>query len=290
MSLPISLLTDYGTADEFAGVVKGVLTQIAPQSRLIDVTHQVPAFDVRAGSLALSRAIQYLPDGVVFAVVDPGVGSTRRAVAVQAADMMFVGPDNGLLAPAVALLGGAQRAVSLTNTALHLPMPGVTFAGRDVFAPVAAHLATGSTLDEVGEEIDPATLTPGMIALSRIDDDELHGEVLWVDAFGNAQLNVDPADLDAFAAGVGDVAAVRIGDRTRVARRAATYADIRSGEVGLVVDSYGLVSICMDRRSASEELGCVAGTGVVLSAIADDNTTSPGVTQRVQLSPRRDQP
>lgn len=291
MSLPISLLTDYGLADEFVGVVKGVLSQIAPASRLIDVTHQVPAFDVRAGGLTLSRAIQYLPDGVVLAVVDPGVGSARRAIAVAAGDMVLVGPDNGLLAPAVAMLGGASAAVELTDTGLHLPAPGPTFAGRDIFAPVAAHLATGSTLEEVGTPIDPSGLTPGMLALSRVEDDGLHAEVLWVDTYGNAQLNVGPEDLDALTGPVGadrdaDVVALHLGERVRSARRVPHFAAIRPGEIGLVTDSYGLVAICLDRRSAAAELGLAAGTQVRLGPADGEAPGGPG-PRPVTLSPPR---
>ncbi len=285
MTLPISLLTDYGLADEFVGVLKGVLTQIAPASRLLDVTHQVPAFDVRAGGLTLSRAIQYLPDGVVLAVVDPGVGSARRAIAVSAGDMVLVGPDNGLLAPAVAMLGGATGAVVLDRTELHLPAPGPTFAGRDVFAPVAAHLATGSTLEEVGSPIDPAGLVPGMLSLSHREDDGIHAEVLWVDAYGNAQLNVDPDELATVTDG-GDVVGLRIGEVRRTARCAPHFAAIRSGEIGLVTDSYGLVAVCLDRRSAADELGLAAGTQIVLGA-ADADEPGARPPQRVQLSPPR---
>jgi hypothetical protein len=265
VSLPISLLTDYGLIDEFVGVVKGVLTQIAPGSTLIDVTHQVPPFDVRAGGLALSRAIQYLPDGVVLAVVDPGVGGDRRAIAVRAGGMHLVGPDNGLLAPAVAMLGGATDAVVLDRDELHLPAPGPTFAGRDVFAPVAAHLATGSNLEEVGTPIDPAGLTPAMLPLTRLEVDGLHAEVLWVDTYGNAQLNVDPRELDTVAV-EGEAVGLVIGGVRRSARRVTTFSSVRTGGIGLVTDSTGLVAVCMDRRSASAELGLAAGTQLVLGA------------------------
>src|SRR5215210_9357243 len=125
----ISFLSDYGTADEFVGVVKSVVRGIAPHATVIDLTHEVPAHDVRAGSLTLARAIQYVAPGVVLAVVDPGVGTERKAVAVEVAggEGVLVGPDNGLLAPAVAMAGGAERAVTLTVEDYHLPSPGPTF-------------------------------------------------------------------------------------------------------------------------------------------------------------------
>ena len=158
----ISFLSDYGIDDEFVGVVHSVLRSIAPHAVIVDVTHGIAAHDVRAGGLALARSAQYLCPGVVLAVVDPGVGTDRRAVAVEVGDgeSVLVGPDNGLLAPAVAMVGGADRAVSLTDLTWHLPTPGSTFDGRDVFAPVAAHLATGVDLAELGDQIQPAGLFP----------------------------------------------------------------------------------------------------------------------------------
>ena len=161
----ISFLSDYGTADEFVGVVKSVIRQLAPDAVVIDVTHDVPRFDVRAGGLTLARAAQYLAPGVVLAVVDPGVGTDRRRIAIEVGDgeSVLVGPDNGLLAPAVAMVGGATRAFELTSTEHRLEAPGPTFDGRDVFAPAAAHLSTGVPLEALGPEIDPITLLPGIL-------------------------------------------------------------------------------------------------------------------------------
>ena len=138
----VTLLTDYGLDDEFVGVLKSVIRDLAPHATTIDLTHGIRPFDVRAGALALARAIPYVAEGVVLAVVDPGVGTKRRAVAIEVADGagVLVGPDNGLLAPAVAVAGGATRAVALDNPEYQLPAPGATFAGRDIFAPAAAHL------------------------------------------------------------------------------------------------------------------------------------------------------
>lgn len=259
----ITFLSDYGLRDEFVGVVKGVLRSLAPHAQVLDLTHEIPPHDVRAGGLTLARSVQYVPPGVVLAVVDPGVGSDRRAVAVEVGDEQrayLVGPDNGLLAPAVAMVGGARRAVELTNAALHLPAPGATFAGRDVFAPAAAHLANGGELDELGAPVDPMTLLPGLLPVTRVEDGALVGEVLWVDRYGNAQLNVDPEEI----AGMGERVTLRWGDETRVARRADHYAALGTGEVGLVVDSYGLVSIAIDRGSAAATLRLRPGDAVTL--------------------------
>ena len=257
----VSFLSDYGLRDEFVGVVKAVIRSLAPHVTVLDLTHEIPPHDIRAGALTLARSVQYLPTGVVLAVVDPGVGSERRAVAVEVEDAVLVGPDNGLLASAVALAGGAKRAVALTNTEFHLAAPGPTFAGRDIFAPAAAHLCLGVELDQLGEAVDPYSLLPGIVPLSREEDGKVVGEVLWVDRFGNAQLNVGPDEVEAME----DRVLVRIADKpARLAHRVTSYAELKAGQVGLVVDSYGLLSIALNRRSAAEELGFGAGDSVVL--------------------------
>ncbi len=272
----ISFLSDYGLADEFVGVVKAVIRAIAPAAKVIDVSHEVAPHDVRAGSLVLARSIQYLPPGVVLAVVDPGVGTSRRALAVEVGGAdgddgpsdrsVLIGPDNGLLAPAVALAGGARRAVALTNDEWHLAAPGPTFAGRDIFGPAAAHLCTGVELDELGEPVDPFTLVPGLIPLSREEKGGVEGEVLWVDRFGNAQLNVGPDEIDA----MGSPIVVRIGERTRSAARVTSFAELSAGQVGLVVDSYGLLAVALDQRSAAAELTLGPGDLVRLEPTGDE--------------------
>jgi S-adenosyl-L-methionine hydrolase (adenosine-forming) len=263
----ISFLSDYGTADEFVGVVKSVVRTIAPHVAVIDLTHEIPPHDVRAGGLALARAVQYLAPGVVLAVVDPGVGTERRAVAIEVAggEGVFVGPDNGLLAPAVAMSGGATAAVELSKVDHHLPSPGPTFAGRDIFAPVSALLCNGLALEDVGVPVDPAGLLPGVLPISRLEGGVLHAEVLWVDRFGNAQLNLDPDELPD-----GERLVLDIGGRRRAARRAPTYAAVRPGEVGLVVDSYGLLAVVLDQASAADQLGLAAGDAVLVEAAGDD--------------------
>lgn len=281
----VSFLTDYGLEDEFVGVVKSVLRDMAPHVTVVDLTHGIRPFDVRGGSLALARAIPYVAEGIVLAIVDPGVGTTRRALAIEVAGGagVIVGPDNGLLAPAVAVVGGAERAVELTNPAHHLTAPGATFAGRDVFAPVAAHLCNGGEFADLGPAVDPDLLLPGMIALPREEEDGFHTEVLWVDRFGNCQLNVGPEDL---TPGV-EVWAVTIGDDRRAAKVATSYAELGPGSIGLVVDSHGLFALSMDQRSAAEELRLAAGDAVLVSTFDDDaGATRPGVATPVTL--RRD--
>jgi S-adenosylmethionine hydrolase len=278
MNPHVSLLTDYGLNDEFVGVVKSVICDLAPGARVIDLTHGVKPFDVRGGSLMLARAIQYVPDGVIMAVVDPGVGSSRRAVAVEVAGGrgVFLGPDNGLLGPAVALAGGAERAFELTNTDLHLPGHGSTFAGRDVFAPVAAHLANGGNIEEVGRQVDVASLMPGLVPIAGEEDHPRFGkglrcEVSWVDAFGNCQLNIGPDDIATF----GEVLRVVIDGDVRSARVVTHFAAITGGGIGAVVDSYGMIALAVDRGSASEALRIQEGDEVHVFAGEQELVASP---------------
>ncbi|MCP4435348.1 MAG: SAM-dependent chlorinase/fluorinase [Actinomycetia bacterium] len=273
----VSFLSDYGRADEFVGIVHSVLRALAPGVGVVDVTHDIAPFDVSAGALTLARSAQYLCPGVVLAVVDPGVGTSRRGVAIEVGDgaSVLVGPDNGLLAPAVSMVGGAGTAVELDNAEYHLPGGGNTFDGRDVFAPAVAALCRGVGLADLGTEVDPASLLPATLPLSRQEPDGLHTEVLWVDRFGNAQLNLDPDDLPEGATAFTLSAA----GRTHVAQRAGTFDDVPPGSFGLVVDSYGLVAAVLARASAVEALGVAAGEEVVLSP-----TDAPaGVEVEVEL-------
>lgn len=260
----ISFLSDYGSADEFVGVVRSVIRAIAPEVTVIDICHDIPAHDTRAGSLTLVRAAQYLAPGVVVGVVDPGVGTDRRAVAVEVGDgeTVFIGPDNGLLAPAVAMLGGASRAVELSDESYHLPAPGPTFAGRDIFAPVAAYLCTGVDLADLGPPVDALSLRPGLVPLPRVEGDTLQSEALWVDRFGNVQLNVGPDEVGAF----GERVAVRWHGELRIASRVDAYEEIGAGQLGLLIDSYGLMALAVNRASAADELGLAAGDAVSLEA------------------------
>jgi hypothetical protein len=273
----VSLLTDYGLHDEFVGVMKCVITDLAPHARITDITHGIPAFDVRAGSLALARAIQYVPPGIVIAVVDPGVGSNRRAIAIEVAGGrgVLIGPDNGLLASAAAMAGGAERVFELSNTDLHIDAPGTTFAGRDIFAPVAAHLCNGGAIEDVGPEIDSATVMPGLVPIPTVEKHDSYGEglrceVTWVDGYGNCQLNVGPDEIARF----GNTVRLVMGDDVRSARIASHFAEIDGGAIGAVVDSYGMVALAVDRGSAAETLRLSAGDAVLVFIGSGDGQTS----------------
>lgn len=271
----VNFLTDYGLVDEFVGVVKSVVHSIAPSVRIIDVTHDIRPHDVRGGGLALARAAAYLNPGVVLAVVDPGVGGERRGVAVEVGDgaTILVGPDNGLLAPAVALVGGATAAVDITNSPCRLDAPGPTFDGRDLFAPVAAQLCLGVPLHEVGVPIDPALLMPAVMPVSGRDGDTILAEVLWVDRFGNCQLNVDPDELEA------PRYSLVIAGQQRPCRRVTHFERLGEGEFGLVTDSSGMVAVVLNRTSAARELRLDSGAEVRL----EPSDAEPGVTTAVSI-------
>jgi S-adenosylmethionine hydrolase len=279
----ISFLSDYGLRDEFVGIVKGVIAELAPHARVIDLTHEVPPFDVRAGSLALARCITYVPQGVVLAVVDPGVGTARRGIAVSVGEGrgVLVGPDNGLLSMGTALAGGADAAVVLNNPRYQLEAPGATFAGRDIFAPAAAHLCNGVALSELGDAIDPNLLLPGVVPLPRTEGDTIVAEVTWVDRYGNCQLNVGPDEVAMLGTTLSIGLTSAAGERsTRTAAIVRNFAEIGGG-IGLVIDSFGMLALCVDRGSAAEELSVAPGDAVVLTAVAE----SGGVTTRVALRP-----
>ncbi len=261
----VSFLSDYGTRDEFVGVCKAVMLELAPDLRIVDITHDVAPYDVRAAALTLVRAIQYLPAGIVLAIVDPGVGTDRKTIAVEVENGVLVGPDNGLLAPSVAMLGGAVRAVSLDNAEYQLQAPGGTFAGRDVMAPAVGHLASGVAMLELGTEIDPALLVPGLLPLPEEGaDGAVTGEVLWVDRFGNAQLNIDPDMLIARGVAVGDSVELHWRDEVRGVRWINTYAEGKPSELVMVTDSYGLLAIAIDRQSAAKSAKLAVGSVVTV--------------------------
>ncbi len=277
----ISFLSDYGVRDEFVGIVKCVIADLAPHAKVIDLTHDIPPFDVRAGSLALARCISYVPTGIVLAVVDPGVGTARRAVAVSVGGGrgVLIGPDNGLLSMGTALAGGAESAVMLNNPEYQLATPGTTFAGRDIFAPAAAHLCNGVPLAALGDAIDPNVLLPGVVPLSRVEGEETIAEITWVDRYGNCQLNVGPDDVSAYGSTLSITFTTATGERSSRSAVVAPNFSAIGGGIGLVIDSFGMLAISVDRGSAADALSLGVGDAVTLSALDDVG----GVTTNVRL-------
>jgi S-adenosylmethionine hydrolase len=247
----ITFLTDFGLQDDFVGVCRGVMKRIARDAQILDVTHGIAPQAVRQGALALARAIPYLPAGIHLAVVDPGVGSERRAIAVRtAAGRVYVGPDNGLLMLA-ADRDGVEGARSLTNPRYHLEPVSRTFHARDLFAPVAAHLAAGAHFDDLGDDIDPPTLVRLDLPEARIEDGELVATILDVDRFGNLGLNVSAQDIAEL--GVDDGGRVELGFALTpyYAVVGETYADAPRGELIVYEDSYGAWAIAINGGNAA---------------------------------------
>ncbi len=267
MSLPVSFLSDFGLTDEFVGVVHGVIAKLAPESQVIDVTHGIPRGAVMAGALAMTRAIQYLPEGVALMIVDPGVGSARKAIAAETEWGYFVGPDNGLLSPAVALTGGATLLVSIENPEAMIPSPGATFHGRDIFAPAAALLASGeASIQDLGPVLSGDDVTPMLLPLSEVSDGLVKGQCWWIDQFGNAQTNVGPDELGEVGLEPGSAVSVRVGATTHTIPWRSNYSDAGVGEPLLHVDSAGLIAVAVNGGSASEDLNLSDGVVVTFSA------------------------
>ena len=249
----VTFLSDYGLEDEFVGVCHGVIARIAPDARIIDVTHGIARHEVRSGALVLRRALEYMPPGVHLAVVDPGVGSERRAVALRCADegRRLVGPDNGLLMLAAAGFGGVVEAVDIGASPFALSPFSASFHGRDLFAPVAARLALGAPLADAGEPLDPAELVSLDIPRAAVEAGVLHAHVLHADRFGNVMLDADRADLD--ACGLVRGAGVIVNGVS--ATYTTTFADVPPGGLLLYEDSNGVPSLAVNRGSALDALG-----------------------------------
>jgi S-adenosylmethionine hydrolase len=250
----MTFLSDYGLDDDFVGVCHGVIARIAPDVRVIDITHGIARHEVHTGALVLRRALRYMPAGVHLAVVDPGVGSARRAVALRCeggGGRILVGPDNGLLTLAAQDFGGVAEAVDIGASALELSPRSASFHGRDLFAPVAAHLAAGTPLAQAGEPVDQSGLAMLELPRAQVADDRLLAHVLDADRFGNIMLDASPADLE--ASGLRDAAVVIVnGVRATLA---TTFADVPPGGLLLYEDSYGALSLAVNRGSAIEALG-----------------------------------
>lgn len=257
----VSLLTDYGLEDGFVAACHGVIAGICPDIRIIDISHLVPPGDIRRGAALMAQTVPYLPKGVHVAVVDPGVGTTRRAIAITVGGRAFVGPDNGVLSWAVADHGDV-RAYELSNTELWLEPVSMTFHGRDVFAPVAAHLAAGHDAASVGRPLDPGELVtlPRPTRLVRAGTAE--GEVLTVDRFGNVQLSVTGTDVRGLGAVPGTALSVLLGRRTITVPFGETFASVPPGELVAYTDAAGYVALAVNAGNAAQRLGLPPGAHV----------------------------
>ena len=258
----VTFLTDFGLQDDFVGTCHGVIAGIAPDARVIDVTHGIPPQAVLQGALVLRSTRPYLPVGVHLAVVDPGVGGDRRAVAVRTADgRIFVGPDNGLLMPAADELG-VDAAWELTDPRFRLERVSRTFHARDIFAPAAAHIANGVDPADLGPSVDGAALVRLDLPEPEVGRVQIAATVLSVDRFGNIATNVRREHLESLGLEPGARVEIRVALDRYYAVCAETFADADSGELILYEDSYGLVTLAISHGDAARLTGATAGDGL----------------------------
>jgi S-adenosylmethionine hydrolase len=258
----ITFLTDFGLEDDFVGTCHGVMKGIAPEIEIVDVTHGIAPQSVLQGALVLANTVPYLPAGVHLAVVDPGVGSERRGVALRADERLFVGPDNGLLVIAAEKVGGVSVAHEITNRQYALEPVSATFHGRDIFAPAAAHLAKGLDLGDLGPAVEPDSLVRLEVPKPEISQRRIRAKCLYVDRFGNMQLNLTRADLEQCGVEPGHKVEVEhTGDRY-YAVAARTFADARPGEIILYEDAYENVALAISGGNAAETFNVMAGADI----------------------------
>jgi S-adenosyl-L-methionine hydrolase (adenosine-forming) len=249
----ISFLSDFGLQDDFVGTCHGVIKRIAPEAQIIDITHGIEPQAVLQGALVLANTVPYMPEGVHLAVVDPGVGSDRRCLVLRdAAGRSYVGPDNGLLVPAAEKLGGIVQAWELTNAAYMLEPVSRTFHGRDVFAPAAAHLATGVAPEELGPAVDPPSLVRLELPKPEVGEARVRGTVLYIDRFGNVQLNLSPADVEQAGIVPGAKLELDLGVNRYYATAASAFADARAGDIILYEDAYQNIAVAITDGNAAE--------------------------------------
>ena len=253
MARVLTFLSDYGHDDDFVGVCHGVIARTAPDARVIDITHGIPRHDIRSGALVLRRALPYFPAGVHIAVVDPEVGAERRAVALRTAeeDRVLVGPDNGLLLPAAKRFGGVAEAIEISTSKHRLERTAATFHGRDVFAPVAAHLAGGAPFAEAGEPLETDKLVELKMPEARAENGQLIAHAVAFDRFGNVMLDVEHDEVGKHGLRLGHPVSVNEED----GHYATTFADVAAGRLLLYEDAYRWLALAVNRGSAADLLG-----------------------------------
>lgn len=261
----VTFLSDFGLRDDFVGTCHGVIARIAPDARVIDITHGIEPQAVLQGALVLANTLPHMPAGVHLAVVDPGVGGERRGVCVRDREgRLHVGPDNGLLVPAVECFGGVDGAWELRNRAYMLERVSATFHGRDVFAPAAAHLAHGVDPAELGPALDPATLVQLELPEPEVGAGWVSATVLAVDRFGNVQLNARREHAERLGIEPGARVELELRGECFSAVAARTFADAKPGDVILYEDAYGYLALAVAGGNAAERLGAQPGDEVAI--------------------------
>ena len=259
----VTFLSDFGLQDDFVGTCHGVIKRIAPDVQIIDITHGIAPQHVLQATLALANTTPYMPEGVHLAVVDPGVGGARRPLALRSGDgRLFVGPDNGLLVPAAEQQGGIEAAHELANPSYALDSVSRTFHGRDLFAPAAAYLATGVAIDELGPPLAVDALARLEIPKPEIGENGIRSTVLYIDRFGNVQLNLTRAHLEQAEVTPGTTVEIELGLERYYAVAARAFADARKGDVILYEDSYRNIALALSGGNAAELFGVGPGQEV----------------------------
>jgi S-adenosylmethionine hydrolase len=265
----VTFLSDFGLEDDFVGTCHGVMKVISPEVEILDITHGIQRHGVLQGAIVLANTLPYLPKGVHLAVVDPGVGGGRRSLALGSGDgRLFVGPDNGLLVPAAEKLGGIEVAHEIANEKYVLDPVSATFHGRDVFSPAAAHLVNGVGLEDLGPKVEPGSLVRLEVPKPEVTHRRIRACCLYVDRFGNMQLNLTRKDLEELAPEPGTRVELEIASERYYALTARTFADARHGEIILYEDAYENIAIAISGGSAA---------GTFYSA-------EPGVSVRIRVA------
>jgi S-adenosylmethionine hydrolase len=264
----ITFLSDFGLQDDFVGTCHGVIKRIAPETQIVDITHGIEPQAVLQGALVLANTLPYMPAGVHLAVVDPGVGTNRRALALRdGGGRLYVGPDNGLLVPAAEKLGGVVEAWELTNTAYMLDPVSRTFHGRDVFAPVAAHLSGGTAPEELGPPVEPASLVRLELPEAEIGEAMIRATVLYVDRYGNVQLNLAGGDVERAGVVPGRLVELDLGFERYYATAARTFADARAGDIILYEDAYENIAVAITDGNAAEMFSIRPGQALTIRLV-----------------------
>ena len=259
----ITFLTDFGLTDDFVGTCHGVIKRIAPEAEIIDITHGIAPQQVLQGALVLGNTLPYMPVGVHLAVVDPGVGTDRRALALRGADgRLYVGPDNGLLVHAAERLGGVAEAWELADVRYRLQPVSRTFHGRDIFAPAAAHLAAGVAPEDLGPVLDPGSLVRLDMPAAVLSPGEVLAHVLIVDRFGNVQLNLTAANLESVDIVPGTRIELEVGLERYYAIAARTFAEVGRGDIVLYEDSYRNIAVAINEGDAANVISARPGDEV----------------------------
>jgi len=258
----ITLLTDFGLRDSYVAEMKAVILSICPEANIIDISHEVRKYDVRMGAYLLARASRYFPKGTIHvAIVDPGVGSERRAIIIESERALYVGPDNGILMMA-AEMDGIKHVYQITNEKYMLKTISKTFHGRDVFSPVAAHLARGVPLSEFGPEIkDP--IKPSYTK-PKILNKTIEGEVIHIDDFGNIITNITAENLKEIGIMEGDIIKVKIGEKTMKLKLCTSYAEVPPNQPLTIIGSGETLEISINQGNAAKTLQTNVGDKVIL--------------------------